>query len=109
MLRLGLCLLNILKENKKKATQNLEEGVEDIDLVDSLRSLEASSGLSYPILQLISVGKKNPVHTTVTTIAESLRMSLSEFFSYYDVITKDEIKAFKKELEKRRAERGNRK
>jgi transcriptional regulator with XRE-family HTH domain len=101
-MKLGLCLRRILDERKNLAKERKLEGIKDHKLISSLRKLEAATGLRFATLQEISVGKTNASITSIAIIAETLDMSLSQFFSYYDKITEDEVNA---EIDKRKNKR----
>jgi transcriptional regulator with XRE-family HTH domain len=73
--RLGYAIHSILKENANSKKGNV---------TDSIRSLAASSGVEYSIIQRITSGKKNPQFTTVIALADGLGLSFSEFASYFD-------------------------
>lgn len=97
--RFALALNKIIKGNKDKAAKNKLDKIKDPKLVNSLRKLEASSGISFPIIQRISTGEKNPALTTIISIAEGLGISEVELFSYYSQVTDEDIKT---EMEKRK-------
>ena len=95
-LKLAACLRKIMHANKNI---NTTDGSEMPLLVDGIRQLEASSRLSYTIVQGVSVGQRDPQFTTlITIIEEGLEMSLTEFSKIYDSITDDDLKATKKEI-----------
>ncbi len=91
--------MRIIDDNKLKSKQ----AGSDSDLIDGLRQLEASSGISYPILQKISKGNRNPQLSTVISIIESFGMKPSDFFKMFENVTDNDIKLFKKKLEQERA------
>ena len=91
-IRLALTVNKILEQNKKRTANNKTQGTKDHTIVDSLRKLEASSGISFPIIQKISKAEKNAALSTIVAIAEGLDLSLTEFFSYFDKITDEAIR-----------------
>ncbi|MBV4358790.1 helix-turn-helix domain-containing protein [Pinibacter aurantiacus] len=98
--KLGLCLSNIIEENKKSGK---------VDSINSLRKLAASSGLEYAIVQLISSGKKDPQYTTLLALSEGLGIPLHKFLQGVDKISDetvithiDKIEKAKKQLNARR-------
>ncbi|MDH7459843.1 hypothetical protein QEG73_01095 [Chitinophagaceae bacterium 26-R-25] len=89
--KLGICLSNIIEENKKTGK---------LDAISSLRKLAASSGLEYAIVQLISSGKKDPQYTTLLALTEGLGMPLHKFLQGVEKITDDTVIAHINEIEK---------
>ena len=104
-LKFGLCLKRIIEGNKSKSQENRLEGIKDHKLIPSLRKLEAATGLRFATLQEIAAGKGNATCTSIVTIAETLNMSLSQFFSHYDAITEKDVSDYKAELNKAREDR----
>jgi transcriptional regulator with XRE-family HTH domain len=102
-LKFALAVNRILEQNKKKTASNKLDGTKDHKIVDSLRKLEAASGISFPIIQKVSKGEKNAALSTIVSIAEGLNLSLSEFFSYYDKVSDEEIKAESEKRKRRRS------
>lgn len=98
-LKFALTLVMIIKENKIKAIANKAVGIKDHKLINSLRKLEASSGISFPIIQKISKADKNPALSTIVALADGLNLRTSELFSYYDKITEEDINS---EIDKRK-------
>lgn len=101
-LKFGLCLRRIIESNKSKSQENKLEGIKDHKLISSLRKLEAATGLRFATLQEIASGKVNATCTSIVTIAETLNMSLSQFFAFYDAITEKDVSDYKAELMKAR-------
>lgn len=89
--QLATTLRGILKKKKKIAEKNKANKIEDIRLVESIRKLEAESGLSYNVIQNVFVGKRDIQFTTLINIIESLDYSFSDFAKLYDKITADQI------------------
>ena len=108
-LKFGLCLKRIIAGNKSKFQENKLEGIKDHKLIPSLRKLEAATGLRFATLQEIAAGKVNATFTSIAVIAETLNMSLSQFFSYYDAITEKDVSDYKAELNKAKEERKKKK
>ncbi len=98
-LKLATCFRKILKEKKVIDQNNKERGIEDITLVDTMRQLEAASGLSFTLIQTAAAGKRDPQFTSIITLIESLNMTFSEFAILYDNLTDTDIKEAKKEIE----------
>lgn len=90
-LKLASCFRIILKNKKEIKLENKANDVEDLRLVSSLRQLESESGLSYTIIQRISVGKRDIQFTSLITLIENLGFTFSEFANLYDSITEKQI------------------
>jgi len=97
--KLASWLRKILKEKKEIGINNKNKGIDDISLVETMRQLEAASGLSYTIIQSTSVGKRDIQFTTLITLLDSLKISFTEFATQYDKITDKEIKKVIEEIE----------
>lgn len=91
-------LRNTLKDKKRIATHNKSHGIEDISLIESMRQLDAASGLSYTIIQGSSVGKRDIQFTTLLTIVDSLKISFAEFATQYEKITDEDIQKTMQEI-----------
>lgn len=91
--KLAVCLSKLLAINKSDNSEGLAS-------VKSLRKLESSSGVSYPIIQKISKGERNPSLTTIVSIAEGLNISMSTLFKHYEEVTDKEVKEFQKQKKK---------
>lgn len=96
-LKFAICLNKFLLENKKNNNEN-----EIIDVISSLRQMEASSGVSFPIIQLTSIASRDIQITTAIRLIESLNIKLSEFFALYESLDENDLKKGKLEIEKRR-------
>ena len=81
-----------LKDKKRISTNNKTSGIEDIDLIESMRQLKAASGLSYTIIQTSSVGKRDIQFTTLLSILDSMNIKFSDFAYQYENITAEQIK-----------------
>lgn len=91
-LKFGLAVIKKIDENKGLAKSNKENGRESNQLIDSLRKLEASSGIPYASIHKITVGEKNASFTTISALVDGLEMNLDEFFAnYYYKISDGEI------------------
>lgn len=108
-LRFGLSLKKILDANKAKTIENKLEGIESPKLIDSYGKLESSSGLRKATLIDVAIGKRNATCTTIAAILEALGLTFSEFGSYYDSISDEEIWEYKKAIEKTRKDREGKK
>lgn len=96
-IKFGLALLKVIQANKIKSEENKKGAVKDLQLIDSLRKLESSSGIPYASIHRIASGTKNPSFTTIVAIMEGLSITLGDFFNkYYNSITNAEIDAYKK-------------
>lgn len=98
-LKLATCIRKIIDHNKSIDESNKQNGIQDVSIVDSLRKLEAASGLSFNLIQSIAAGKRDPSFTSLITVIESLNMSFSDFVIIYEGISNEEIEALKKNLE----------
>lgn len=105
MARFAIAVNKIIQSNKEKAAESRLNGVRDIKLTTSLRKLEASSGISFPIIQRISTAKKNPALTTIVAIADGLGISEEELFKFYLQVSDQEIKDFFAQTQKSNKER----
>jgi len=72
-----------IEENKEITKRNKEKGVEDNQVIDSLRKLESSSGVPYASIHQIVSGSKNASFTTIWALLEGLDIKLDEFFTHY--------------------------
>ncbi len=106
LLRVAVCIRLILKKNKTISRANKEKGIEDLTIVDALRQLEAASGVSYPIVQKLSVGERDAHITTVIRVIEGMGVTPGVFFTMYDKVTKAQIQAAVKEIEESRKAAG---
>ena len=91
MMRYAICLNRLIAANKNHNAQPKTGRRAIPSRVTSLRKLEASSGISFPIIQSISKGKKNPALTTIIAIADGLGITILDFFSTYNAITDAEV------------------
>lgn len=98
-LRLATVFRNILNENKIISKDNKATGVEDLKLVDNMRQLESSSGLSFTIIQTTLAGKRDIQFTTLLTLIDTLRITFSKFATLYEAVTEDDIKNAIAEIE----------
>jgi len=94
-LKFAICLSRLLAKNKM-----LSES--DISTISSLRQLEAASGVSYPIIQQTSIGRRDIHLSTALRLIESLNLKASEFFALYDSLTERDLKEGLKEIEARK-------
>jgi transcriptional regulator with XRE-family HTH domain len=93
MIRYAICLGKLIAQNKINTSQ-VKSGSRMLPArVNSLRKLEAASGISFPIIQSISKGKKNPALTTIIAIADGLGLTIVEFFEAYAAVTNEEIQS----------------
>lgn len=100
--RLGLAILKVIQDNKEKAKENKLEGVKDIHLINSLRKLEAASGVPYASIQQITKGTKNASFTTWMAIIEGLNLTPQDFFQqYYDKVKLDQSEYTRKTKKKK--------
>jgi transcriptional regulator with XRE-family HTH domain len=104
-LKFGLCLKRILDSKKTIADNNKLDGIKDHKLISSLRKLESATGLRFATLQEITVGKANATFTTIVTIADTLEMTLSEFFAEFDKISEKDVLDYQTELKKQKEDR----
>lgn len=97
--KLASCLRKILKDKKQVGINNKNDGIEDVTLIETMRQLEAASGLSYTIIQRSSVGKRDIQFTTLITLLDSIKISFAEFAYMYDTITEKDIKKTIEDIE----------
>ena len=95
-LRFAICLSRLIAKNK-----GLSGNGNDIDIISSLRQLEAASGVSYPIIQQTSVGKRDIHLSTALRLIESLNLKASDFFELYESLTEKDLKEGMKDIERR--------
>lgn len=102
-LKFGLAVMMKIDENKELAKLNKENGKESEQLIDSIRKLEASSGIPYASIQRITVGEKNASFTTISALVEGLEMTLDEFFTdYYYKISESDVERKMEEIAKKK-------
>ena len=92
-LKFAICMSKLISKNK---------GLSGTDIVSSLRQLESSSGVSYPIIQLTSIAKRDIQLTTAIRLIESLNLKPSEFFLLYDNLTEEDLKTGLKEISRKK-------
>jgi len=90
-MRYAICLNRLIAENKNAGNPQKSGNRTNPARVNSLRKLEAASGISFPIIQSISKGKKNPALTTIVAIADGLGISIEDFFATYASITDADV------------------
>ena len=98
--KLATCFRIILNKKKKLEKKNKTHRIEDLKLVSSMRQLEADSGLSYTIIQTLSVGKRDVQFTSLIILLESLEISLLDFAKIYDNITEKQMTEEREKIEK---------
>lgn len=103
--KLATCFRAILKNKKSLELENKSKNIEDLRLVGSMRQLEAESGLSYTIIQNVSVGKRDIQFTSLITLIENLGVSFSEFAEMYDAVTEKQMGIEKVEIEKNKTKK----
>lgn len=96
-LKFAICLTKLISRNK-----GLSGNENSFSVVTSLRQLEASSGVSFPIIQLTSIADRDIQLTTAIKLIESLNIKPSEFFKMYDELTEDDLKNGRNEIESRK-------
>jgi CHASE3 domain sensor protein len=98
-LRLAASLRAILAKNKDTVANNEINGTENVSLIDSIRQLEASSRLSYTIVQGVFSAERDIQFTSLMSIIEEgFGLSLSEFSKIYDSMSDEDLKRTKKEI-----------
>jgi|GEM_PF-1156645 len=90
-LRIGLCLVRILEERKKKAATARQRGRKDHRAIDSLRKLAAASGVDYGSVQKISKGDQGMEVFTLMDILEALDLDLASFGQQLNQLTRSEV------------------
>ena len=103
--KLATCFRIILKTKKNLELENRANNIENLRLVASMRQLEAESGLSYTIIQNVSVGKRDIQFTSLITLIENLGVSFSEFAEMYDAVTEKQMGIEKIEIEKNKTKK----
>lgn len=100
--KLGLAILKVILDNKERAKENKLEGVKDIYLINSLRKLEAASGIPYASIQQITKGIKNSSFTTLMAIIEGLNLTPQDFFQhYYNKVNIDQLENSRKTIRRK--------
>lgn len=97
-LKFAICLNRFISMNKEHHGSEKD----NIDVISSFRQLEASSGVSFPIIQLTSVANRDIQLSTAIRLIESLNIKPSDFFTLYESLTEDDLKTGLKEIEKRK-------
>ena len=106
--KLATCLRIILRNKKNLDIENKAKKIEDLRLVASMRQLEAESGLSYTIIQNVSVGKRDIQFTSLITLIENLGISFSEFAELYESINDKQMMEEKVVIEKNKTKKKTR-
>jgi transcriptional regulator with XRE-family HTH domain len=100
--RFGLAVKKKIEENQIRSKANKLKGFKDHLLIDNLKKLEASSGVTYANLTKIVNGAKNPEFTTIHALIEGLNIKIDEFFAgYYYKISELELEIFIKESKRK--------
>ena len=107
-LKLATCFRKILRDKKILERENKVKNIEDLRLVASMRQLEAESGLSYTIIQNVSVGKRDIQFTSLISLIENLGINFTAFAEMYDSITEDQIKEEKAIIEENKTSKKKR-
>jgi len=98
-LKLATALKKILDRNKERVISHAVKDEESFWIVDSLRQLEAASGLSYTIVQGVFAAKRDLQFTSLMTlVGDGLGLTFSEFAEIFDSVTDEEIKNLKKHI-----------
>lgn len=98
-LKVAASLRAILAKNKDIVAFNQLKGTENKSLIDSIRQLEASSRLSYTIVQGVFAGKRDIQFTSlINIIEEGFGISVSEFAKIYDSLSEEDLKKVEKEI-----------
>lgn len=97
-LRFAICLTKLISKNK----EGLSGNEDNVDVISSLRQLEASSGVSFPIIQLASIAKRDIQLSTAIRLIESLNIKPSDFFALYENLSDADLKNGLVEIEARK-------
>lgn len=98
-LKLAACFRMILKEKKAVVLENKAKDIEDLKLVNSMRQLEADSGLSFTIIQRTCSANRDAQFTSLIKMIEGLDLTLTDFAILYDRISQVEMLNTKAEIE----------
>jgi hypothetical protein len=101
-LKLASCFRKILKQKKNISRKNKLRNIQDLRLVDSLRQLEADSGLSYTLIQTAYTAKRDIQFSSLIILIESLEISFTDFAKIYDKLSDEQIEIEKMEIEKKK-------
>ncbi len=98
-MKLAATLRKIISNNKNVAREKKHRYIQDVKLIDGVRQLEASSRLSYTIVQGVLSGKRDVQFTSlISLIEDGLELRLSEFAKLYDSISEEEVINARKEI-----------
>ena len=99
-LRWGLSLKKILESNKRKnELVKLNTGKKDKNIIDSFGKLDKESEVTKSTLVNLVQGKISAEITTWTAIIKALKISLTDFASIHDAITKEELEEHKSKIQ----------
>lgn len=99
MLKLGLAFKKLMKPDSPGPESN---SVGMVSRSFSFRELESESGIRHATIVEIVNGKKNPAWSTIDALLEGLAISLTEFASVYDSLTKKEVLEYKQEIQRKK-------
>lgn len=98
-LKLAAALRKILAKNKDVVADNQVKGIENVSQINSIRQLEASSRLSYTIVQGVFAAARDIQFTSlISIIEEGFGITFTEFSKIYDSISDEDLKNAKKEI-----------
>ena len=98
-LKLATALRKIMDKNKEQVLQHEVTDKESFWIVNSIRQLEATSGLSYTIVQGVFGAKRDiQFSSLMTMIGEGFGLTFSEFAEVYDSVTDEEVRAVKRNI-----------
>jgi len=101
----ALAFYKLLTENKAKASENKEKGIDNLLLAESIGDLSSSSGLRKATISYVLSGLSDVKATTIDKLLEALGKSYAEFAFYIDNFSDSEVLDYKKSKEKERANR----
>jgi hypothetical protein len=104
-LKLGLALINILRERKAVSNENKINGIKDHKLVSSLRKLAAGSAIDFGSIQKISKGDQGLEFFTFIDIIDALGLDMTSFGKYFNAITQDQVDEYQISIQKSRKEK----
>jgi hypothetical protein len=101
----ALAFYKLLIENKTKASENKEKGINNLLLTESIGDLSSLSGLRKATISYVLSGLSDVKATTIDKLLEALGKSYADFALYIDSFSEFEVLEYKKSKEKERADR----
>ncbi|RYY53426.1 MAG: hypothetical protein EOO05_21105 [Chitinophagaceae bacterium] len=96
---MATALRKIMDRNKEQVVKHAVNDQESFWIVNSIRQLEAASGLSYTIVQGVFGAKRDiQFSSLITMLRDGFGLSFSEFAEIFDAVTDEEVRVVKKHI-----------